>query len=64
MHVQQVNNHINTLSKDIMMKTNIYEMMNYVTSKVFIDEINKALSVIYDDLDTKLTVDESEWYTM
>lgn len=43
-----------------MMKTNIYEMMNYVTSKVFIDEINKALSVIYDDLDTKLTVDESE----
>ena len=64
MHVQQVNNHINTLSKDVMMKTNIYEMMNYVTSKVFIDEINKALSVIYDDLDTKLTVDESEWYTM
>ena len=60
MHVQQVNNNINTLSKDIMMKTNIYEMMNYVTSKVFIDEINKALSVIYDDLDTKLTVDESE----
>ena len=60
MHVQQVNNHINTLSKDVMMKTNIYEMMNYVTSKVFIDEINKALSVIYDDLDTKLTVDESE----
>lgn len=58
MYVQHTTNTIDTMSKDVMMKANINEMMSYVKSKVSIDEVNKALSVIHDELDTKLTVDE------
>ena len=58
MYVQHTTNTIDTMSKDVMMKANIHEMMTYIKSKVSIDEVNKALSVIHDELDTKLTVDE------
>ena len=57
-YMQHTTNTLDSMSRDVMMKANIHEMMTYVKSKVSIDEVNKALSAIHDELDTKLTVDE------
>ena len=56
--VSKISNQISEIQKDLMMKANIKETMTYLKNKADIDEVNKALNVIHDDLDNKSSIEE------
>ena len=49
---------IEEIQKDLMMKANIKEMMSYLDNKADIDDVNKALSGVHEELDTKSSLEE------
>ena len=48
---------INDLQKDIMSKSNINEVISLIKNKTEIEDVNKALIQIHDELDTKCSLD-------
>jgi hypothetical protein len=48
---------IDELQKDLMMKANIKEMLTLLKNKSDIDDVNKALSQIHEELDLKCNIE-------
>jgi hypothetical protein len=46
-------NSLEEIQKDLMMKSNIKEILNLMKNKADIDDVNKALTQIHEELDTK-----------
>ena len=56
--IQLTSSNVDAIQKDLIMKANIKEMMSYLKNKADIDEVNKALTLIHDELDTKSSIDD------
>lgn len=48
---------IEELQKDLMMKSNIKEILSLLKNKADIDDVNKALTQIHEELDTKCNIE-------
>ena len=56
--MQLTSSNVDTIQKDLIMKANIKEVMTYLKNKADIDEVNKALILIHDELDTKSSIED------
>ena len=51
-------NSIEEIQKDLMMKSNIKEILSLMKNKADIDDVNKALTQIHEELDSKCNTDQ------
>ena len=49
---------VDELQKDLMMKSNLKEMLHLLKNKSDIDDVNKALTQIHEELDLKCNVEQ------
>jgi hypothetical protein len=48
---------VEEIQRDLMMKANIKEMLNMMKNKSDIDDVNKALTQIHEELDSKCAIE-------
>jgi hypothetical protein len=53
---------VEEIQRDLMMKANIKEMLNLLKNKSDIDDVNKALTQIHEELDAKTAVEQVRLY--
>jgi hypothetical protein len=49
---------VEEIQRDLMMKANIKEMLNLMKNKSDIDDVNKALTQIHEELDLKCSIEQ------
>jgi hypothetical protein len=49
---------IDEIQKDLMMKSNIKEILNLLKNKADIDDVNKALTQVHEEIDTKCNMEQ------
>jgi hypothetical protein len=52
-YLADTRNSIEEIQKDLMMKSNIKEILNLLKNKADIDDVNKALTQVHEELDSK-----------
>lgn len=57
-YMADTRNSIEEMQKDLMMKSNIKEILNLLKNKADIDDVNKALTQIHEELDIKCNLEQ------
>ncbi len=56
-YMNEVRSSIEDMQRDLLMKSNIKEILSLMKNKADIDDVNKALTQIHEELDTKCNLD-------
>ena len=57
-YMAETRNSFKDIQKDLMMKSNIKEILNLMKNKADIDDVNKALTQIHEELDAKCSLEQ------